>query len=174
MEKLKVRLTITHLGCLLEHKFSFVEVSGNAMALHIEDTHPMSTNKTPLLSTHVVVAGSFFLVCFISGLCVCKFSDGIASTTAATRSFCNDSLEPLHDLFQVRLSIEANVVICFIFDRWNMPIFGSSLKPVDSLGLIFGNFLWADTLYDKSTEHVACIICPLRLTRDDSLKFRLS
>ena len=76
----------------------------------------MSTNEAALLSAHVVIAGSFFLVLFISRLCVCKFSDGIAGTTAARRDLRNDSLESLHDLFQVGLAIEADVVICLIFD----------------------------------------------------------
>ena len=144
------------------------------MTLHIEDTHPMSANKTALFSTHVVIPCSLFFVCFISGLCVCKLCDGIASTTAATRRLCNDSFEPLHDLFQVGLAIEANIIIGLVFDRRNMSIFGSSLDPVDSLGLILGYFLRTDSLNEEPAEHVTGIICLLRLVSDDSLKFGLS
>ena len=75
-----------------------------------------------------------------------KFSDGIASPTAAIRGLSNDSLESLHDLFQVRLARKANVVIGLVFNRGNMPIFGSSLNPINSLGLVLWDFLWADTL----------------------------
>ena len=75
-----------------------------------------------------------------------KFSDGIASPTAAIRGLSNDSFESLHDLFQVRLARKANVVIGLVFNRRNMPIFGSSLNPINSLGLVLWNFLWADTL----------------------------
>ena len=87
-----------------------------------------------------------------------KFSDGIAGSTAAIRGLPNDSLESLHNLFQVRLSSKANVVVGFVFNRWNMPILGSSLYPIYSLGLILWDFLGTDTLNKKPAEHVASII----------------
>ena len=174
LEKLKVWLPIAHLSCLLEHQFCFVKVSCYTMTFHIKDAHPVCANETILLSTHVVIAGSFFLVRFISRLCMSKFSDGIASPTTAIWGLPNDSLESLHDLFQVRLTRKADIVISLVFNRGNMPIFGSSLYPIHSLGLVLRDFLRANTLNKKPAEHVTSIICLLGVVWDQSLKFCLS
>ena len=113
-EKLEIRLAIAHLGGLLKHSLSFVQVFSDTIALHVKHTHPVLSDQTVLLRSHIVILCSFFLVRFIFGLSMGKFGQCIACAAILARGTLNYCLKALQDFFEVWMARESNIIVCFV------------------------------------------------------------
>ena len=135
-KQLEVRLSIATLGGFSEESFSFVVVLGDAETFHVENTHPVLTNETILLSTHGVMACRFFFVSILLRLCVSELRDSVASSAVLARSSLDDCLKGFPNLFEVGVAGKTDVVVNFVLNGGDVAIFGGGLDPVASLGLV--------------------------------------
>lgn len=133
----------------------------------------MLTDEAALFSAHGVIACSLILVRIIFGrLGVGELSDSVAGPAVFAGALLDDSIKGLHDLVNVRMARETNVVIGLVFERDDVTVLRGCLDPVNSLRVVLGN-IRVGALNEKTAENITSIVCLSGLVGNNSLELGL-